>query len=220
MLHPLFRDASMLEYTEYTKFLIGLLAIVNPLGAVPIFVALTSDTSAAERNKIAKIVVTAVMIILFVTLLFGDWLLQFFGITIHSFSVGGGILILLMAISMLQARISDVAHTAEEAQESASKTSVAVVPLAMPLLAGPGAISTVILYAHKNPSVSHYTLMGLDILIVGALLWAVLQLVPWISRHISQTGINIFTRIMGLILAAIAIEFIATGLKGLFPALG
>ena len=210
----------MLEYTEYTKFLIGLLAIVNPLGAVPIFVALTSDTSAAERNKIAKIVVTAVMIILFVTLLFGDWLLQFFGITIHSFSVGGGILILLMAISMLQARISDVAHTAEEAQESASKTSVAVVPLAMPLLAGPGAISTVILYAHKNPSVSHYTLMGLDILIVGALLWAVLQLVPWISRHISQTGINIFTRIMGLILAAIAIEFIATGLKGLFPALG
>ena len=220
MLYTLFCDISMLEYTEYTKFLIGLLAIVNPLGAAPIFVALTSGASAAERNKIAKIVVTAVMIILFVTLLFGDWLLQFFGITIHSFSVGGGILILLMAISMLQARISDVAHTAEEAQEGASKESVAVVPLAMPLLAGPGAISTVILYAHKNPSVSHYTLMGLDILIVGALLWAVLQLVPWISRHISQTGINIFTRIMGLILAAIAIEFIATGLKGLFPALG
>jgi len=77
----------------------------------------------------------------------------------------------------------------------------------------------VILYAHKNPSVSHYAMMGADILIVGLLLWGVLQLVPWISRHISQTGINIFTRIMGLVLAAIAIEFIATGLKGLFPAL-
>ena len=210
----------MLEFTEYTKFLIGLLAIVNPLGAVPIFVALTSGAIEAERKKIAKIVVMAVMIILFVALLFGDLLLRFFGITIHSFSVGGGILILLMAISMLQAKISAVSHTAEEAREGASKESVAVVPLAMPLLAGPGAISTVVLYAHKNPSVAHYTIMGLDILIVGVLLWAVLQLVPWISRHISQTGINIFTRIMGLILAAIAVEIIASGLKGLFPALG
>jgi multiple antibiotic resistance protein len=210
----------MLEFTEYTKFLIGLLAIVNPLGAVPIFVALTSGTIDAERKKIAKIVVMAVMIILFVALLFGDLLLRFFGITIHSFSVGGGILILLMAISMLQAKISAVSHTAEEAREGASKESVAVVPLAMPLLAGPGAISTVILYAHKNPSLTHYAILGVDILIVGVLLWAVLQLVPWISRHVSQTGINIFTRIMGLILAAIAIEFIANGLRGLFPALG
>ena len=210
----------MLEFTEYTKFLIGLLAIVNPLGAVPIFVALTSGTIEAERKKIAKIVVMAVMVILFVALLFGDLLLQFFGITIYSFSVGGGILILLMAISMLQAKISAVSHTAEEAREGASKESVAVVPLAMPLLAGPGAISTVILYAHKNSSVTHYAILGVDILIVGVLLWAVLQLVPWISRHVSQTGINIFTRIMGLILAAIAIEFIATGLKGLFPVLG
>lgn len=209
----------MLEYTEYTKFLIGLLAIVNPLGAVPIFVALTSNSLEAERKKIAKIVVAAVLIILYVALLFGDWLLQFFGITIHSFSVGGGILILIMAISMLQARLSPISQTEEEAREGESKESVAVVPLAMPLLAGPGAISTVILYAHKDPGVSHYLAMSLDILIVGILLWAVLKLVPWISRHVSQTGINIFTRIMGLILAAIAVEFIATGLKGLFPVL-
>jgi len=126
----------------------------------------------------------------------------------------------LMAIAMLQARVSPISQTAEEAREGESKESVAVVPLAMPLLAGPGAISTVILYAHKNPGVSHYVAMSVDILIVGFLLWVVLQLVPWISRHVSQTGINIFTRIMGLILAAIAVEFIASGLKGLFPALG
>lgn len=209
----------MLEYTEYTKFLIGLLAIVNPLGAVPIFVALTSGAAVAERKKISKIVVTSVLIILFVALLLGDWLLQFFGITIHSFSVGGGILILIMAISMLQARLSPFVQTPEEAREGESKESVAVVPLAMPLLAGPGAISTIILYAHKHNGVSHYAIMAVDILIVGFLLWLVLKLVPWISRHVSQTGINIFTRIMGLILAAIAIEFIASGLKGLFPAL-
>ena len=210
----------MHDYTEYTKLLITLLAIVNPLGAVPIFVALTSTSSEIERKKIAKMVVVAVLTILSVALLFGDWLLTFFGITIHSFSVGGGILILLMAISMLQARISPVAQTEDEAREGEAKESVAVVPLAMPLLAGPGAISTIILNAHKDSDVSHYLSIGLDILILGVLLWAVFQLIPWISRHISQTGINIFTRIMGLILAAIAVEFIATGLKGLFPALG
>ena len=209
----------MLEYTEYTKFLIALLAIVNPLGAVPIFVALTSGSAELERKKITKIVVVSVLSILFVALLIGDGLLQFFGITIHSFSVGGGILILLMAISMLQARLSPISQTKEEAREGESKESVAVVPLAMPLLAGPGAISTVILYAHKQSGATHYVVMAVDILIVGLLLWLVLKLVPWISRHVSQTGINIFTRIMGLILAAIAIEFIAFGLKGLFPAL-
>ena len=207
----------MHDYTEYTKLLITLLAIVNPLGAVPIFVALTSGSAEAERKKIAKIVVVAVLTILYAALLFGDWLLNFFGITIHSFSVGGGILILLMAISMLQARISPVAQTADEAREGESKESVAVVPLAMPLLAGPGAISTIILNAHKDSGVSHYLSIGVDILILGVLLWAVFQLVPWISRHISQTGINIFTR---MILAAIAVEFIATGVKGLFPELG
>lgn len=210
----------MLDYTEYTKFLIGLVAIVNPLGAVPIFVAVTSGASADERARIAKLVVTAVLVILFIALFFGDGLLQFFGITIHSFSVGGGILLLMMAIAMLQARLSDVAQTEEETREGESKDSVAVVPLAMPLLAGPGAISTVILYSHKQSGVGHYAAMALDILIVGFLLWIVLKLVPWISRHVSQTGINIFTRIMGLILAAIAVEFIATGVRGLFPALG
>lgn len=210
----------MLDPTEYTKFLIALLAIVNPLGAVPIFAALTAGIADAARKRIARIVVASVMIILFVALLFGDWILRLFGITIHSFSVGGGIIILLMAISMLQARVSPISQTAEEAREGESKESVAVVPLSMPLLAGPGAISTVILYAHKQGGVNHYLTMGVDILVVGILLWGVLQLVPWITRHISQTGINIFTRIMGLILAAIAIEIIASGLKGLFPTLG
>ncbi len=107
----------MLEYTEYTKFLIALLAIVNPLGAVPIFVALTSGAQSLERHQIARLVVLAVLGILFGALFLGDFLLAFFGITIHSFSVGGGILLLLMAVSMLEARVSPVSHTAEEAGE-------------------------------------------------------------------------------------------------------
>jgi multiple antibiotic resistance protein len=209
----------MLDYTEYTKFLVGLIAIVNPLGAVPIFIALTGDTSNKDRRNIAKLVVLSVFIILFVSLFFGHALLRFFGITIDSFRVAGGILILLMAISMLQAKLSAAVHTQEEAQESMTKESIAVVPLSMPLLAGPGAISTVILFSHKGSGIGHYFLAGLDIFILSIILFVVFQFIPWISRHISQTGINIFTRIMGLILAAIAIEFIANGLKGLFPSL-
>ena len=209
----------MLDYTEYTKFLIAIMAIVNPLGAVPIFVALTTGTSTNERKKIARIVVMSVSIILLTSLFFGQAILNFFGITINSFRVGGGILILLMSISMLQARVSPAVHTKEEAREGESKESVAVVPISIPLLAGPGAISTVILYAHKGKTFTHYFTMGVDILVLSATLWLVFLFVPWITRHISHTGINIVTRIMGLILAAIAIEFIANGLKGLFPIL-
>lgn len=209
----------IIDYTEYTKLLIGLLAIVNPIGAIPIFVAFTTGVSAPERKKISRMVVMAVVLILLVAMGFGELILNFFGITINSFRVGGGILVLLMAISMLQAKISPAVQTSEEAAEADLRESVAVVPLAMPLLAGPGAISTVILYAHRDVSLQHYFLMAIDILLLGAILWIVFQFIPWLSKHISKTGINIFTRIMGLILAAIAVEFIANGLKGLFPSL-
>ncbi len=209
----------MLEFTEYTKIFIALLAILNPIGAIPIVIALTADASMEERRKISRITVTSVTLILLIALVCGEFILEFFGISINSFRVGGGILLLLMAISMLQARQSSVVYTKEELREDASKDSVAVVPLSMPLLAGPGSISTVILYAHRSPRIEHYVVIGLEILLLGLILWVMFQFIPWISSRISQTGINIFARVMGLILAAIAIEFIANGLKGLFPAL-
>ena len=211
----------MLEFTEYTKIFIALLAILNPIGAIPIVIALTADASMEERRKISRITVTSVTLILLIALVCGEFILEFFGISINSFRVGGGILLLLMAISMLQARQSSVVYTKEELREDASKDSVAVVPLSMPLLAGPGSISSrpVILYAHRSPRIEHYVVIGLEILLLGLILWVMFQFIPWISSRISQTGINIFARVMGLILAAIAIEFIANGLKGLFPAL-
>jgi multiple antibiotic resistance protein len=160
-----------------------------------------------------------VTIILLLALFFGELLLQFFGITVDSFRVGGGILILLMAIAMLHAKISQVKQTREEEHESMVKESVAIVPLAMPLLAGPGAISTMILAAHKSSAFSHYMIIVLGIILLTGVLWLILRLSPWIMGRISATGINIFTRIMGLILAAIAVEFISSGIKGLFPVL-
>lgn len=210
----------MLEFSEYTKILIGLLAIINPVGAIPIFVTLTGDATPRQRRRLAQIVAISVALILFTALFLGESLLAFFGITIDAFRVAGGILVLLMAIAMLHAQQSDVRQTDEEADESTGRDSVAVVPLAMPLLAGPGAISAVILYAHHGNGIGHYIGIAADILIISVSLWGLLMLVPLASRHITQTGINIFTRVMGLILAAIAVEFLANGLKGLFPALG
>lgn len=210
---------NMLSYAEYLKIFIGLLAIVNPFGVIPLFITMTADESSSQRRQTINLVAFGVTIILLVALFFGELLLEFFGITIDSFRVGGGILILLMAIAMLHAKTSMVRQTDEEADESIEKESVAIVPLAMPLLAGPGAISTMILAAHKSNSVFHYMIITLGIILLSLVVWGVLRLSPWIAARIGATGINIFTRIMGLVLAAIAIEFIANGIKGLFPVL-
>ena len=209
----------MLNYSEYVKMFIGLLAIINPFGVIPIFISMTTDQNSVERRKTVDTVAVAVIIILLVALFFGDLLLEFFGISIASFRVGGGILILLMAIAMLHAKTSLIRQTEEEADESIEKESVAIVPLAMPLLAGPGAISTVILEAHKSSGFVHYMLISFGIMLLGLVVWGVLRLSPWIAVRMGATGLNIFTRIMGLILAAIAVEFIASGLQGLFPVL-
>ena len=207
----------MLDFTEYTKFLVALLAIVNPLGIIPIYISLTSDYDEKERIKIGHIVVVAATTILLVAAFFGQYILDFFGISIDSFRVGGGIMVLLMAISMLQTSHGTFRQNRDIAEKAGE--SIAVVPLAMPLLAGPGAISTVIINAYKGHGFIHYTLIAADILILGILLAVLFRMVPRIARHMSIVGINISTRIMGLILAAIAVEFIANGLKGLFPVL-
>lgn len=209
----------MLDFAEYGKIFIGLLAIVNPFGAIPLFISMTLDESDIQRRKTINVVAVGVISILLVSLFFGELVLVFFGITIASFKVGGGILILLMAIAMLHAKTSHVRQTDEEADESIDKQSVAIVPLAMPLLAGPGAISTVILAAHQGRGVIHYGMVSLGITLLGLVVWSVLRLSPLIAGRFGATGINVFTRIMGLILAAIAVEFIASGLQELFPVL-
>lgn len=209
----------MFDYTEYLKIFVALLAVTNPLGAISLFITLTPGESTKTRQKIAKIASFSATLILLVALVAGEGVLAIFGIGVSSFRVGGGILILLMAISMLQAELSPTVQTKEEAEESNRKHDIAVVPLATPLLAGPGGISTVVVEAHKGTNLGHEMLLGLTIIIVGICLWMALHLAPLISQRLGKTGINVFTRIMGLILSAIAVEIIANGLKGLFPAL-
>ena len=206
--------------SEYLKFFAALLAIVNPVGVIPIFINLTADKADGVRNKNGFMASVSMGIILVIVLFTGDAILRFFGISVGSFQVGGGILILLMAISMLHAKISRVKQTKEEGLDSAERDSVTVVPLGTPLLAGPGAISTVILYAQRYTSVAHYFyLLGVIVLLV-CLTFLSFRLAPAITRLLGKTGINVVTRLMGLIMAAVGVEFIANGLKQLFPVLG
>lgn len=204
---------------EYLKFFVALLAIVNPVGTLPLFINMTANQTSAARSKNGTLAALSMGIILLVVLFSGETILRFFGISVDSFRVGGGILILLMAISMLNAKMSNVKQTKEEELDSAERDSVAVVPLGTPLLAGPGAISTVILYAQRYTSPLHYTSLVLVIVILACLTACLFRLAPAITRLLGKTGINIVTRLMGLIMAAMGVEFIAHGLKQLFPVL-
>lgn len=211
----------MFEWSEYLKFFIGLIAILNPIGVIPIFINLTQQQDTVERNTTARTTGMSVAIVLLVGLLAGELILSVFGISIASFRVGGGILILLMAISMMNATMSPSRQTPEEARDAIIKEQVAVVPLAIPLIAGPGAISTVIVYANRaaEDALLHKGVLGIGIILVAVLIWFVFRMAEPLSRRLGRTGINVVTRIMGLIMAAIGVEFMANGLKGLFPVL-
>lgn len=205
--------------TEYFKFFVALVAVVNPVGMIPIFINLTANQKTQERHTTGNVAALAVGIILLLSLFTGEAILRFFGISVGSFRVGGGILILLMAIAMLNAKMSNIRQTREEEMDSAVRESVAVVPMATPLLAGPGAISTVILHAQRHHSLLHSLYLGLAIIALAGLTALLMRLAPHISQWLGKTGINIVTRLMGLVMAAMGVEFIAHGLKQLFPIL-
>jgi multiple antibiotic resistance protein len=209
----------MTQASNYLHIFTALFVIVNPIGAIPLFITYTRGQSAIERRIAARTAALAVAIVLVLSVFLGDQLLQLFGIGIPSFRVGGGILILLMAISMLNAQQGGARYTPEEGREGEEKNNIAVVPLAIPILAGPGAISTTIIYAHNAHSIIDYVALLTAALLVAGGVATALYLADQIAERIGRTGINIATRIMGLILAAVAVEFIADGLGQLFPKL-
>jgi multiple antibiotic resistance protein len=209
----------MSQLSSYLHVFTALFVIVNPIGAIPLFISYTRNQSPAERRLTARTTAIAVAIVLIVSIFLGDYLLQFFGIGLPSFRVGGGILILLMAIAMLNAQQGGARYTIEEGREGEQKDNIAVVPLAIPVLAGPGAISTTIIYAHKARDLMDMLVLIGAALLVAAGIATALYLADPIADRLGRTGINIATRIMGLILAAVAVEFIAEGLIQLFPRL-
>jgi multiple antibiotic resistance protein len=208
----------MLDWNDYLRMFTGLIAVVGPVSTVPLFLNFT-DNIQSQRKRIARSSAFAVACILTVSALGGEQILEMFSISIDGFRVAGGLLLLTIAFQMLEARMSRVRNTPEENLEAIDSTHVGVVPLALPLLAGPGAISSVILFAQQSSTFSHkLALIGLCWL-TSLIVWISFHLAPQISRHLSQTSMNITSRVMGLILAAMAVEFIVGGLRHLLPGL-
>lgn len=207
----------MTEYTYLLKVAIALLAIVNPIGCLPIFISATNGWKKVERKRTARTVAITVFIVLSVSAFIGESILNFFGITIPSFQVGGGILLLLISISMMHGKQGGTRQTPEEAHDMSEREVIAIVPLSIPLLAGPGAISSMILTAQQHPGFWGHISLAIPVALIALFIWGLLLLSEVITNYLGTIGINIVTRLMGLILAAMSVEFIAHGLEGLFP---
>jgi len=204
---------------SFMLLMVGLVAIVNPLGALPIFLSMSDKSDPKADMRTINRAAVAVALILLIAAVTGESLLGFFGITIDAFRVGGGLLILLMGISMLHGKQSHVTHCPNEQDAVEAKEDISVVPLAIPLMAGPGSISLVILDANKIHSWQGDLLLALAILTVAAIAWLVLLIAEKMRNKLGVIGLNIATRIMGLILTAIGVQFIADGAKLLLPGL-
>ena len=206
------------------KPLITLLAIVNPPAIVPFFIHYTQGLPRAARRRTIAVAAFTAFVVIAASALLGIRILQFFGISLASFQVGGGMLLLTSALNMLNAKPAEAKPSTHDLEDGAEKAamgaSIAVVPLTIPLLTGPATMSTVVIYAERAHSFLQLaTLMGYGVVIalVSALCFALAE--P-IARVLGKTGINVLTRLMGLILAALAVEVMADGLSKLFPALG
>ena len=203
---------------DYFRFTVTLLAVLDPFLAVPIFLGLTAGRSAASRKRLENAVSLTVFLVLASAAVFGEGLLRLIGASLPAFQVGGGLVLLLMALAMLNAQAGEIRQTADEAEELEAGHRFGVVPLAVPLLAGPGAISTTIIAA-QNGGPAHIGALLLCVGLVVAIQWTVLRLADPVGSKLGTTGLNIATRLLGLLLAAIAIEMMATGLKELLPGL-
>lgn len=207
---------------DLLKPLIALLAIVNPIGVVPFFIHFTQGFTAEQRRRTIRVSALTACLVVAISALAGLRIIEFFGISIASFQVGGGMLLLISALQMLQAQPAETRK--EDVDEGESKAdagaSIAVVPLTIPLLTGPATISTMVIYSQQTTAWWQVgVLMGYG-LVIGAAAFLALSAAGRIAKLLGQTGINVMTRLMGLILAALAVEIMADGLLKLFPALG
>jgi multiple antibiotic resistance protein len=203
------------------KPLIALLAIVNPIGVIPFFIHFTQGFTREQRQRTIRVAAFSAFVVIAVSALAGLKIIEFFGISLASFQVGGGLLLLTSALQMLNAqpaesRKDDLAEGSDKADAGAS---IAIVPLTIPLLTGPATISTMVIYADKT---RHWwqlaVLVGYGV-VIGVAVWLAFSLSGRIGRVLGKTGINVMTRLMGLILAALAVEVMSDGLVKLFPVL-
>jgi multiple antibiotic resistance protein len=201
------------------KPLVTLLAIVNPLACVPFFIHYTQGFPREQRLRTIWISSFSAFAVIAASALLGLQILEFFSISLASFQVGGGMLLLTASLSMLNAQPAEAKANADEMHDAAARASIAVVPLTIPLLTGPATMSTVVIYADKAKTfVQLATLIGYGV-VIGLATALCFSLATPIARVLGRTGINVMTRLMGLILAALSVEVMTDGLRTLFPIL-
>lgn len=207
---------------DLLKPLVALLAIVNPIGVVPFFIHFTQTFTPEQRRRTIRISAFTAFLVIAISAVAGLKVIEFFGISLASFQVGGGTLLLISSLAMLNAQPAETQPTdvSEGEEKVDAGASIAVVPLTIPLLTGPATISTIVIYAEKTRHVwEQAVLVGYGV-VIGVVTFAAFTASGRIAKVLGRTGINIMTRLMGLILAAMAVELLADGLTKLFPVLG
>jgi multiple antibiotic resistance protein len=191
----------------------SLLAIINPLSAAPMYLALTDGYTAEHRRRTLRNAMLTAFAVLLVFALLGGTIFQLFGITIDAFRIAGGIIFFGIGMDMLQAKRSRVKATEEEEEEGRRKEDVGITPLGIPMITGPGAITTVmVLMTQAADGVRVGIVFGAVVAVLG-IAWAVLTAAPRLVRFFGQTGLNVMTRIMGLLVTVIAVQFIVDGAR-------
>ena len=206
-------------FSDVVKFSITLISIINPLGAIPVFLGFTKNHKNLNIKNVTNTCATAVTITILVSLIFGQMLLNFFGISVASFTIGGGFLLFTMAFSMISGQQSTTKINTEEIKSFDFEREIGIIPLAIPLLSGPGAISSSIIHAKNFTTSTHWLFAVIIVLLIGLIIKIILSYAEKIGERLGQIGLNVMTRIMGLILLSMSIEMIAAGIKEILPAL-
>ncbi|MFN3278450.1 MAG: MarC family protein [Paracoccus hibiscisoli] len=201
-----------MDMATYITAFVTLFVVIDPIGLAPIFIALTPDQTGAQRRRIGarSLVIAAILLTLFG--LTGDAILSGIGISISAFRIAGGLLLFLTALDMLFERRTERREGQAEGENPAHDPSV--FPLAMPLLAGPGALATMILLVGENQGAAHVLMVHVMMLAVLAICMVLFALATPLARALGRTGTMVVTRLLGMLLAALSVQFVIDGLRG------
>jgi multiple antibiotic resistance protein len=189
----------------------SLFTLINPLGTMPVFMSMTADLSVVDRNKTAKKASIVSLITIVAFAFTGQLLFNFFGISVNSFRVVGGVIFFIMGMDMLQARLGQVKIKDNEVKSYV--TDISITPLAIPMICGPGAITNAIVLMEDANNIQKKIILMLSICLIMFVTYLILYSSSKLIKLLGQTGINVMMRIMGLIVMVIAVEFFFTGLK-------
>jgi multiple antibiotic resistance protein len=193
----------------------SIFVLVDPFAAIPTFLVMTSDSTRPQRRRMALRAGWTCFTVLAVFGIAGSFIFRLFGITLPAFKIAGGIILGLIGLDMVQARRSPTKETPGDTQESLEKEDVGIIPLGIPMLAGPGSISTVMVLLSQSADWRHGLIIFSAIAFTSAISYVILAAADRVRSFLGETGIRILTRMMGLLLTAIAVQFVLNGLKDL-----